>query len=73
MWDIARFDSTNYLAGTKGLYEINGALEFNEVDFVRDHDMKTGFLAGASDCLWSVGAQNIVRFDGTRWDIFWPA
>jgi len=66
IWDLAWYQDTLYISSLYGLFTLqNGKL--HAVDCGEVHPDTFYHLSVADGVLWSIGAKNIVAFDGTTW------
>lgn len=69
-WDLAVFKDETYAATSESLFQID---QHHNARELRASDgpvpASYSYLAGTQECLWSVGATSIARFDGTQWSI----
>jgi hypothetical protein len=66
-WGIASFRGQVYVAGYGGIARIDGN-DLIPVDTGLGRTIRGYRLRTAPDVLWSIGNDDILRFDGTRWE-----
>jgi hypothetical protein len=66
LWDIEWFEGKIYVSTMEQVYRLNRA-KLNEVDFGIDKPKSCNQLSSAKGVLWSIGAYDIMSFDGSDW------
>jgi hypothetical protein len=71
LWDICWFNDKIYVASINNLYTLEGN-NLVEVDF-GEVEINTCFnLTTSEGVLWSIGKEDVVSFDGKKWQIYNP-
>jgi hypothetical protein len=65
-WGLAWFNDRLYVASTNFLYELRKA-DLNLVDFGDAVPNSCYHLSTADNIMWSIGAKDVVEFDGKAW------
>lgn len=78
-WEIIEHEATNdnlrgmqwfqdqlYLSSSKKVYKLDGS-DLLEVDFGLDPPLTAHHLSAREDVMWSIGAKDVMQFDGGRW------
>lgn len=66
IWGLAWFGGQLYVSTLSGLYRLVDDL-LEPVDFGADPPKTTYRLSAANGVLWSIGAKDLMAFDGVRW------
>lgn len=66
IWGVAWFNNKLYLATANALYTLEGD-NLHLVDMGKDPPKTCYCLSAADGVLWSIGAKDIVAFDGNEW------
>ncbi len=67
LWGLAALKGTVYVAGVGGLGQVDGN-DIVSVDTDLGRTVPDYRLRTAADVLWSIGTDDILRFDGTKWE-----
>ncbi|MFA8362342.1 hypothetical protein ACEPT7_31220 [Burkholderia ubonensis] len=65
-WSLAKFKDKVYLGTTEGLFSYDGQA-IRAVVTGLDPEVETYTVDATADALWSIGAKDLVRFDGHVW------
>jgi hypothetical protein len=66
IWGLAWFNDKLYLSTTTAVYTLEGdRLEF--VDMGDDQPNTCFHLSAADGVLWSIGAKDVMSYDGKKW------
>ncbi|WP_157655977.1 hypothetical protein [Burkholderia ubonensis] len=65
-WSLAKFKDKVYLGTTKGLFAYDGQA-IRPVVTGLNPEVETYTVDSTTDALWSIGAKDLVRFDGQVW------
>lgn len=66
IWDIEWFSNCLFLSTLQGVYRLDGN-RLVEVDFGNDRPKSCGQLSVGPGVMWSIGAYDIMSFDGQKW------
>ncbi len=69
LWDIHAFNGKVYVASFTTLYEVTNA-KLKPVKLPWKEDLTFHRLTSADGVIWSVGAENLLSFDGKKWEKF---
>lgn len=66
LWDLCWFEDRLYLSSTRAVFTLEGDA-LKPVKFGKDAPGTCGRLSAADGVLWSVGAKDVMAFDGKKW------
>ena len=66
IWNLCWFADRLFIATTKGLFVLDQET-VRPVDFVGDTPDTTYHLSARDGILWSIGAKDIMQYDGATW------
>jgi hypothetical protein len=66
IWDLAWFGGSVYASTLAAVYRLNGG-DLVAVSFEPDKPRSCYHLSVASGTMWSIGARDVMSFDGSRW------
>jgi hypothetical protein len=66
LWGMEWFGGKLFVSSTSFVYELSGGL-LNLVDFGDEAPETCYHLSAADGIMWSIGAKDVVEFDGTDW------
>lgn len=66
LWSVAWFDNTLYAASLRLVYRLEER-RLVPVDFAADPPGSCGQLCAREGVLWSIGARDVMAFDGSTW------
>jgi hypothetical protein len=67
LWGLAWYDGRLFLASTKQVFTLEKGDELQRVRMGEDTPLTAYHLSTADGILWSVGAKDVMAFDGTSW------
>lgn len=66
IWSLAWFDNALYVATYRGIFRLSD-LRLIPVEFDTDFPVTTYRLSVSDNVLWSIGAKDVMSFDGKTW------
>jgi hypothetical protein len=66
LWGLEWFAGHLYVSSTRFVYQLKGD-ELRRIDFDKNPPETCYHLSAADGVLWSIGARNVMEFDGGKW------
>jgi hypothetical protein len=67
IWNLCWFADRLFIATTQGLFFLNDKNQVKSVDFGGDTPKTTYHLSARDGIMWSIGAKDVMQYDGKSW------